>query len=67
VPTNLNVNEYMNIINSATFLTAADCGGNEKQPVPCRCQSGASVINFYKDRRHEGKEDGSKHVVRIIC
>lgn len=73
---NLNANEYINIINNATFLTAADCGGNEKQPVPRRCQTGASVIkhtecnctflNFYKDRRHEGKEDGSKQVPRII-
>ena len=72
VPRNLNANKYMNITNSVAFLTAVDCGGNEKQHVPCQSKTRISVIkhvesnctlsNLYEDRWPEEKEDGSKHV-----
>jgi hypothetical protein len=59
----------MNTINS---VTAADCGANEKQHVPCQCKTAISVTkhiecnctfsNFYEDKKPEKKEVGSKHV-----
>lgn len=62
----------MNTINSVTFVTAADCGANEKQHVPCQCKTAISVTkhsesnctftNFCEDTKPERKEVGSKHV-----